>query len=362
MQRTFSVFSLLLCFGLLLALPQELRAAKKKKLSLVENDKSVNDPDYCNQEADFCLAYGSTDTLELKISTQDQQRPRLEVSIFDPETNTTIWQSQASNISLISPQSTTADTFTFEIILDLSNTFGSNGRHRLFVSGFESNINSFTDGSGNSPPPNVYVFDPTPICVKDQCTGQGQIVCPCAGTLPGSFSISAGQQLPQFDPTGVTRGDVRFNTTNKFIGLQYNTYPKGIYYQAELQLAQLRFGADDTIRDTPGAPALIETRTHDQLQIYLVPLQFRLRIGRFASVGVGGALSYVLNYRVDEIDTVFPGSAGDRLEPEVFGDFRLGNARKGLQLGYRVARRWSGLDDLTGDQYRLGKVYLTYTF
>lgn len=361
MQRTFSVFSLLLCFGLLLALPQELRAAKKKKLSLVENDENVSGDDYCKLSVAFCLEYGSIDTLELAVSTDDQQRPRLVVTIWDPETNSNIWQSQASNISLLSPQAVMADTFTFQVILDLSTTFGTNGRYLLIVKGYESSINNFSNGQSNNSFTNAdYHFFPTAICVKDQCKGNAN--CPCDITGPGNLAVSVGQQLPQFDPTGVTRGDVRFNTTNKFIGLQYNTYPKGIYYQAELQLAQLRFGANDTIRDTPGAPALIETRTHDQLQLYLVPLQFRLRLGRFASVGVGGALSYVLNYRLDEIDTVFPGSGGDRLEPEIFGDFRLGNARKGLQLGYRVARRWSGLDELTGDQYRLGKVYLTYSF
>ncbi|MFK7925421.1 MAG: hypothetical protein AB8H47_25940 [Bacteroidia bacterium] len=366
MKRAFSVFTLLLCLGMLLGLPNPLQAAKKKKkLSLVENDENVNDPDYCFEQVAFCLQYGSTDTLELTVSTLNQQRPRIAVAIINPNNGAVIWEAIPSNISLVGPNAMSASSFTFEVVLDLSMTFASDDRYKLRVVGYDTGIGSITTGGGGSSNNTKngfpdYVFQGTVICVKNQCNIRSS--CPCEGKGTGNFGLLGGQQIPQFDPLGVIRGKIAPNFNNKFVGIQYNTFAKGLYYQAELQLSQLTFLADDTIRNPTGGSPVIEQQTHALNHIYLVPLQLRLRLGRFASVGVGGAISYVLNYQVDELETIFPGSGGDKIEPEIFGDIRLGNAQGGFQVGYRFSRHWSGLDDLTGDNYRLGKVYLSYAF
>lgn len=365
MKRAFSVFTLLLCLGMLLGLPNPLQAAKKKKLSLVENDENVTDPDYCFEQVAFCLQYGSTDTLELTVSTLNQQRPKIEVAIINPDNGTVIWESIPSNITLVGPNAMAASSFTFEVVLDLSMTFDNDDRYKLRVVGYDLGIGSISTGGGasgnntNNGFPD-YVFQGTVICVKTQCNIRSS--CPCEGKGSGNFGFLGGQQTPKFDPPGVIGGRIALNTNNKFVGIQYNTFAKGLYYQAELQLSQLTFLADDTMRSPTGAPPIIEQQTHALNHLYLVPLQLRLRLGKFASVGVGGAVSYVFNYQVDKIETIFPGSGGDKIEPEIFGDVRLGNAQGGLQVGYRFSRHWSGLDDLTGDTYRLGKVYLSYTF
>ncbi|MEL7530231.1 MAG: hypothetical protein AAFN10_02930 [Bacteroidota bacterium] len=364
MERAFSVFTLLLCLGMLLGLSNPLQAAKKKKLSLVENDENVTDPDFCKETVVFCLQYGSIDTLELNLSTLNQQRPSIEVFIVNPDNGIKIWESQASNISFLGPNSAISSSFNFEVILDLSTTFGNDDRYKLVVVGYDNSIGSVTTGgggsSGNTNPYPDYVFQGTVICVKNQCGIRSS--CPCEGKGTGSFGVLTGQQTPKFDPPGVIGGRPSFNLNNKFIGIQYNTFAKGLYYQAELQLSQLSFFADDTIRNPTGGAPVIESRSHALNHVYLSPLQLRLRLGKFASIGVGGAISYVFNYQIDDTETTFPGSGGDKIEPEIFGDIRLGNAQKGLQLGYRISRHWSGLDELTGDRYRLGKVYLSYSF
>ncbi|MEM6347914.1 MAG: hypothetical protein AAF927_28755, partial [Bacteroidota bacterium] len=293
-----------------------------------------------------------------------QQRPTLELFIFNPDNGVRIWESVASNISLISPMALTAPSFTFEVILDLSTTFGVDDRFKLGVVGYDNNPGTITSGnggsSGNGSTLPDYVFGSSVVCVKNSCGIRSS--CPCEGKGTGSFGILTGQQTPNFDPPGVVGRRPSFNLNNKFIGIQYNTPAKGLYYQAELQLSQLSFFADDTIRNPTGGAPVIEARSHAINHLYLVPLQLRFRLGRFASVGVGGAISYAFNYQVDEVETLFPGSGGDQIEPEIFGDIRLGNAQKGLQLGYRISRHWSGLEDITGDRYRLGKLYLSYTF
>jgi len=363
MKRAFSVFTLLLCLGMLLGLPNPLQAAKKKKLSLVENDENVTDPDYCLEQVAFCLQYGSTDTLELRVSTLNQQRPKLEVFIFNPDNGVKVWESIPSNISLIGPNSLTASSFTFNIVLDLSSTFGNDDRYKLAVVGYDTSPGSLSNGnggSGNGASLPDYVFGSTVICVKNQCNFLNS--CPCEGKGSGNFGFLGGQQTPKFDPPGVIGGRPALNLSNKFIGIQYNTFAKGLYYQAELQLSQLSFFADATLRNPAGSAPVIEAQNHALNHLYLSPLQLRLRLGRFASIGVGGAISYIFNYQIDEVETVFPASSRDKIEPEIFGDIRLGNAQKGLQVGYRVSRHWSGLEDITGDRYRLGKVYLSYTF
>jgi hypothetical protein len=353
-----SLLSLSYC---LLFLSPQLQAAKKKKLDMGEPDRTGNYLSTCEQSIAFCLQFDQVDTLELTLTTQNGNNPYPKVSLIHANTDQLVWQSSPSDIKFL--EQAGEKSFTYDVVIDLTGITSPQGRASLQVIGFDLGQNP-KQLAFNYPAANQadFSFVSAAVCLREYCTQFDN--CPCEGGGGGGFGFGflAGHQTPSFDPEGLTADKFAFNPTNKFVGIQMTAGKKAFYYQGELSLSQLNFSQLTVRQPTPGGPPDSLSTSYSVVRTQLVPLQFRLRLGKLGSIGAGAGLSYLLSTREDGQEATLYDGPLDRIEPELFLDLRIGNSRKGLQGGYRLATHWSGLDDLTGDRYRLGKLYLVYSF
>lgn len=330
----------------------------KKKLSMSEADGEGNG-NICAQAIAFCLQLDEKDTIEVTLTFLSPGTFTPSFRIVHQDLQQLVWQSVPANISLQSQPDPV--TYVFDVVVNLQGITTPEGR-----AGFFADITSIgglqtPGGSGNSNSSNKKNFFGRAICLRDFCSRFDP--CPCSKD-PGGLKLGfvAGQQNPSFEPGDLTADAFAFNATNKFVGLQLASSRRRIYYQAELLFSQLNFIHQPDSQPNSTQSPVSQPENYALFQAQLVPVQLRIRLGKLGSIGSGLGFSYLIRGTVDATDLPAPSSPLDKLEPEWFADIRLGNSRKGLQAGYRYSWHWSGIEDLTGPQYRIGKLYLVYSF
>ena len=378
------LFYALLGIGIMLLLSINLTFAQVQlSMALTDEDEEINfDPEIlCTEPVVGCLNIGVSQLITIKVNNPQQESITLDVSLRDIKLDP-IWVAQPADVV---DKGWASNEQTFEILVDLAGITKSQrawlrAKVRFLGSGgvggpgnvvsqpsqqqtSQSN-DDIDDITTNNDKPNVQFW---PVCLRAYSRSNAgdcsSSACPCEKDKwsPGFFAGFSVVNLPE--PRTPT--DFAFDTQNKFVGMTLSSPGRRIYYQFEAEVSTLNF--TEILSDTGiASTGRSDTLNHSLMYVRVTPLQLRARIGRIASLGIGGSIKYMATADQGERRVVGPDEIlvqnYHRWEPQAFVDLRIITSQRGLNLGARLERNFGQINQLERTPYSQGKVYIHFGF
>lgn len=329
----------------------------KKKLSLTPTDNPIDQPS-CGACA-LCVDLLNADTLGLDFAV-DEAVNSLQVRARIRQGNQTVWTS--ATLAAI-PLSVPGKQFSVTLPLSLLGQ-GLNEGAAILELDYLGIAGDLTPDPGSLVANTWVLFQAAPVCLSYNCLiNPRPKKCNCKPC--NTFGIQGGFVAPGNSGGTAPRPFWGADLENKMVGLTYYRRKGKVHYQFEASVSRRAFTYTFDTLLTPTAPPRQVTDTFSLTQFQVSPLQFRLPVKRLFSVGAGVNVAY-LQQAVRNGNTEVNGAgvlAGNyrRIEPGAFGDLRLGNPGKGLNVGLRYEVRYGGVRPenqvLPGAQY-----YVQYLF